>query len=264
MDPLAILAVLAAGLAAGTVNAVVGAGSLITFPTLLALGLPPVTANASNTVGLVAGGLSGTWGYRRELTGMGPRLRLLLPSTAVGALVGGVLLLVLPQSAFEAVVPGLLVVGAVLIGVQPALSRTLRKRKEARGRDAADAGRERRPRAVVPWPLLFLTALLGVYGGYFGAAQGVILIAVLGFGLPDGLQVLNGLKNACVTTANLVSGLLFVAVADLSWLAVLLIAVGSAVGGQLGAKLGRRLPSTLLRAVVVVLGLAVAARLALT
>jgi len=255
-----MLAVLGAGLAAGTVNAVVGAGSLITFPTLLAIGLPPVTANASNTVGLVAGGLSGTWGYRRELSGMGPRLRRLLPSTAAGALVGGVLLLVLPQSAFEAVVPALLVVGAVLIGVQPAVSRALRERKAARGDQQVPDGR----RSVVPWPLLLLTALLGVYGGYFGAAQGVILIAVLGFGLPDDLQVLNGLKNACVTTANLVSGLLFVAVADLSWLAVLLIAVGSAVGGQVGAKVGRRLPSNLLRVVVVVLGLAVAVRLATT
>ena len=171
--------VLAAGLAAGTINTVVGSGTLITFPTLLAIGLDPVAANVSNTIGLVPGSLSGAVGYRRELSGQRSRLLRLAPAAAAGGLVGAVLLLVLPDDAFDAIVPALIGVGCVLVAVQPWLTRLL-------GRD----GREERPPhgSVLVVVLIFLT---GVYGGYFGAAQGVLLIAIMGLLLDAHLQRVN-------------------------------------------------------------------------
>ena len=254
--------VLLAGAAAGTVNTVVGTGSLITFPTLLALGVPPVVANASNTTGLVPGGLSGTIGYRRELAGRGRELRPLLAASLLGGAVGAVLLLALPAAAFEVVVPVLVLLAAVLVAVQPALSRSLRARADRRrARNGAPAPERRRR----PSPLLPAGAgLLAVYGGYFGAGQGVLLIALLGLGTDEDLQVVNALKNAAVTASNAAAALVFAGVADLDWVVVGLIAAGSVLGGQLGARVGRRLPAPVLRALVVALGLLVAARLALS
>lgn len=243
--------VLLAGAAAGAINTMVGTGSLISFPTLLALGVPPVVANASNTIGLVPGGLSGTLGYRRELAGQGRRLRPLLAASLLGGAAGAGLLLFLPASAFEAVVPALVLLASVLVAVQPALSRRLRCR--ARARVSAAACTARPPRGTPPL-LIAAAGLLAVYGGYFGAGQGVILIALLALGLEEDLQVINAVKNVAVTASNAAAAVVFAAFADLNWAVVALIALGSVLGGQVGAHLGRRLPDPVLRVLVVVLG----------
>jgi uncharacterized membrane protein YfcA len=237
-------AVLLAGMAAGTINTVVGSGTLITFPTLLAFGVPPVTANVSNTIGLVPGVASGVVGYRRELVGQRARAIRLGSASVVGGVVGAVLLLVLPSKAFSAIVPALIVVGLVLVVLQPRISAWVDVRH---GGARGDFG----PWWV--WPAVLGT---GVYGGYFGAAQGVILMGVLGIGIADALQRLNGLKNVLAGLVNGVAGLIFALVADVDWGVVALIAIGSVVGGQLGATVGRRLSPLVLRVVIVVVGLA--------
>jgi uncharacterized protein len=240
---LQMVAVLFAGMAAGTINVVVGSGTLITFPTLLAFGVPPVTANVSNTIGLVPGVASGVVGYRRELRGQRARAIRLGSASIAGGIVGAVLLLSLPAGAFSAIVPGLIVVGLVLVVLQPRISAWVDARHEgARG--------EFGPWWV--WPAVFGT---GMYGGYFGAAQGVILMGLLGIGIADTLQRLNGLKNVLAGLVNGVAGLIFVFVADVDWTVVALIAAGSVVGGQIGATVGRRLSPTVLRIVIVVVGL---------
>jgi uncharacterized protein len=232
--------VIAAGLAAGTINTVVGSGSLITFPTLLWVGLPPVVANVSNTVGLVPGAVSGAWGYRRELVGQRPRLLRLGACTLSGSVLGATLLLVLPPGVFAAVVPALILLGCVLVVIQPWLVRRLaeKPRREYGG--------------PVLWILVFAT---GMYGGYFGAAQGVLLIAVLALGLDETLQRVNAAKNVLAGLANLVAGVIFVVVADVNWTAAGLVAVGAAAGGIVGARVARLLPPVGLRAVVVAVGL---------
>jgi uncharacterized protein len=259
------VAVLLAGVAAGACNAVVGAGSLITFPTLLAVGVPPVVANVSNTTGLVPGGASGTFGYRRELAGQAPRAVRLVAASMVGAVVGAVLLLVLPAAAFQAITPVLVLLGAVLVAVQPLVTRAFRARA-ARRAAAVSAARVRAAAGAVPplpRPLTALAGLLGVYGGYFGAGQGVILIALVGLGVDADLQVINAMKNLAVTAGNFAAAVVFLFVAPVNWLAVLLIAVGALVGGYGGARVGRRLPAGVLRAAVVTMGLAVGLRLLL-
>lgn len=235
-----VVAVLAAGLAAGTINAVVGSGSLITFPTLLAVGYPPVQANLSNTVGLSLGQSSAAVGYRAELRGQGRRLVRLGIASLLGAVTGGLLLLRLPEEIFEAVVPVLIVVACVLVVVQPRIARWVAAR------------RSQPEHGGVP---LFVGVLLGsVYGGYFGAAQGVILIALLGIFLQEGLQRLNGAKNVCGAVVNIAAAVLFMIIAPVAWIPAGLIAGGSIVGGQLGAHFGRKLPPVVLRAVIVVVG----------
>jgi uncharacterized protein len=229
-----------AGLVAGAINAVVGSGTLVTFPTLLAIGLPPVVANVSNTVGLVPGGIAGAWGYRRELTGQRPRVLRLATATVVGASLGAVLLLVLPESSFVAVVPALILLGCVLVVIQPWLVRRL--------------GERTRPHHGGPLVWLLVLAI-GTYGGYLGAGQGVLLIAVLGLGLDETLQRVNAAKNVLAVLANLVAGLIFVAAADVEWAAAALIAAGSTLGGLVGAGVARRLPATVLRGTVVIIGL---------
>ena len=244
MTALEIAAVLLAGVAAGTINTVVGSGTLITFPTLLALGVPPVTANVSNTVGLVPGSLSGAVGYRRELAGQRSRLLRLASASVLGGIAGAVLLLVLPSSAFDAIVPVLIGFGVLLVILGPAIQRKVAARHEARG-GLPDHG------AAWVWPAV---AGAGVYGGYFGAAQGVLLMAILGIGVDDDLQRHNATKNVLALLVNAVAAVVFIAVADVDWPIAGLIAVGSVVGGQIGAGVGRRLPTTLLRAVIVVVG----------
>jgi uncharacterized membrane protein YfcA len=238
-----MVAVLVAGMAAGTINVIVGSGTLITFPTLLAFGVPPVTANVSNTIGLVPGVASGVVGYRRELRGQRARAVRLGSASVVGGILGAVLLLSLPSEAFSAIVPALIVVGLVLVVLQPRISRWVDARHEGAHGDFG-------PWWV--WPAVFGT---GVYGGYFGAAQGVILMGVLGIGIADSLQRLNGLKNVLAGLVNGVAGVIFVLVADVDWTAAALIAAGSIVGGQLGATVGRRLSPAVLRVVIVVVGL---------
>lgn len=231
--------VILAGLAAGTINTVVGSGSLVTFPTLLWVGLPPVVANVSNTVGLVPGAVSGAWGYRRELSGQRARLLRLGTATLTGAATGATLLLVLPPVVFAAVVPALILLACVLVVLQPWLVRRL-----------ADRPRREHGGPVV-WLFIFGT---GMYGGYFGAAQGVLLIAVLALGLDETLQRVNAAKNVLAGLANLVGGIIFVLVANVNWAAAGLIALGAIVGGVTGARVARMLPPAALRAVVVAIG----------
>jgi len=248
MSPLDALAIFAAGLAAGTVNVIVGSGSLITFPVLLALGYPPVLANVSNTVGLVPGSLSGVVAYRRELAGQGHRVVRLGTASLAGGLTGAVLLLSLPDGVFKAAVPVLIAVAALLMAAQPRMSAGL----ERRGPRRAHGG---------GW-LLAGVFLTGVYGGYFGAAQGVILIALLAIFIDDDLQRLNGAKNVLALVVNATAGLFFIATTSISWSVAGLIAAGSIIGGQVGGRYGRRLPAPLLRWVIVVVGLGVAVGLA--
>lgn len=231
-----------AGIGAGTINTVVGSGSLITFPALLALGYPPLVANISNTLGLVPGGVSGAWGYRRELAGTGAVLRRLAPWSAAGGVAGAVLLLVLPARVFTSVVVVLIAVALVLVLVQPSLAARLRARDPLAAPTPL--------RAAVLAGGLFAAS---VYGGYFGAAQGVVYVALLSLLLED-LQVANAVKNVLATVVNAVAAATFVLFAQPDWAVVGLIALGSTVGGQFGARVGRRLPPRVLRGVIVIVG----------
>lgn len=247
MSLLEALAVALAGVAAGTINAVVGAGTLITFPVLLAVGYPAVVANVSNTVGLVPGSLSGAIGYRRELAGQRSRLTRLGVAAGLGGLTGAVLLLRLPDTVFRAVVPTLILLGVVLVLAQPYLARFV-----GRPHDAPAHG----------GPALHVGVYaVGVYGGYFGAAQGVLLIGLLGLLLGETLQRVNAAKNVLALLANLVAAVLFMIVAEVAWLPAALVALGSVVGGQLGARVGRRLPERALRLTVATVGVLVAVAL---
>jgi len=240
VTPLEATIVAAVGVFAGGMNAVVGSGTLVTFPVLLAIGYPPVVANISNGLGLVPGSVSGAVGYRRELTGQRNRLLRFGAVTAAGAVGGALLLLALPADTFEAVVPALILLALVLVLVQPWLARRLAERTDRHEHGG---------------PVLLLGILcVGVYGGYFGASQGVMNLALMGIMLDEDLQRLNAAKNVLTAAANLVSGLVFVFVADVAWPVVLLLAAGSVVGGQLGAKVGRRLRPGWLRALIVTVG----------
>jgi uncharacterized membrane protein YfcA len=240
---------LLAGVGAGTINVVVGSGTLITFPTLLALGVPPVTANVSNTLGLIPGTIAGVVGYRRELVGQGRRFVVFGAVSVVGGAAGAGLLLTAPSEVFEVLVPVLVALACVLVALQPSLQRRLAARETAR-LDADGAARPAHGSGLV----LLMVGLTGGYGGYFGAAQGAILLGVLGTGLVEHLQRLNALKNALVLLINGVSGVIFLAVAPISWVAVGLIAAGSVIGGVIGSRIGRRLPPTALRATILVVG----------
>lgn len=250
MSPLEIALIFAAGLWAGTINAIVGSGTLVTFPVLIAFGFPPVTATMSNAVGQVPGGISGTWGYRRELQGQGHRIRQQLPASLLGAITGAFLLLHLPPTTFEAVVPVLLAIAVILVIVQPFIQRALARRASAAGRDRAV---QTRTQLIV---LIGATYLIGVYGGYFAAAQGVLLVGVMGALLPESLQRVNALKNLLSLGVNVVAATAYTIVAfdRISWPAAGLIAAGTLIGGFIGARVGRRLPAPALRAVIVVLG----------
>jgi hypothetical protein len=236
-----IVAIALAGMAAGTVNTVVGSGTLITFPVLLAFGYAPVTANVSNTIGLIPGSFSGALGYRRELEGQRRRAMRLGACTVTGGLTGAVLLLVLPPSAFEAIVPAFIAVALVLVILQPRINRALARRET---RIAHEHG--------ILTPLAIFAT--GIYGGYFGAAQGILLLGILGVALPESLQRTNALKNVLAGLANGVAGVYFALVADIAWGPAALIAAGSIVGGRLGATYGRRLSPPVLRALIVVVG----------
>ncbi|GAC66989.1 sulfite exporter TauE/SafE family protein [Gordonia soli] len=247
-----ILAILAAGLGAGAINTLVGSGTLITFPTLVAFGYPPVTATMSNAIGLVAGGVSGTWGYRRELRGQWDRLRWQIPASFFGALVGCYLLLKLPESAFETIVPILLVLALILVVVQPALNRWTARR--IGGHDTDGSPILNRPRMIT---LVSATFAVGIYGGYFTAAQGILLMGAMGVIVADDLQRMNAAKNLLALIVNVVAAVTYTAVAfdRISWAAAGLIAISSLVGGLIGARFGRRLSPNALRAVIVVVGI---------
>jgi uncharacterized protein len=243
VSPLECVLVLAAGVFAGAINTVVGSGTLVTFPVLLAVGYGPVVANVSNTLGLVPGSVSGAIGYRWELAGQRRRIVVLATASLLGGIAGAVLLLSLPGSAFEAIVPALIALALVLVVAQPRLSRVLAERRPARPHGG---------------PLLWSGVLgTGIYGGYFGAAQGVILLALLGITIADeDLQRLNALKNVLAAIVNGIAAVLFLFFASVAWLPALLLAAGSAAGGQLGARIGRSLSAPVLRGVIVVVGVA--------
>jgi uncharacterized membrane protein YfcA len=249
LSPLEALAILAAGVCAGTINTIVGSGSLVTFPTLLAFGYSPLTANVSNTIGLVPGSISGAVGYRRELHGQTQRAIWLGASSGAGGLTGAVLLLAYP-GAFAAIVPILIAVALVLVAAGPWLSRRLVEHRHA------EAHRS--------WPLAVLFFGTAIYGGYFGAGMGIIMIALLTIFLPDSIQRLNGLKNVLAALINGVAAVLFIVLAPVNWTVAALIAVGSIAGGQIGAGVGRRLPAPVLRAAIITVGLIAEAKLLLS
>ncbi|BBY08644.1 sulfite exporter TauE/SafE family protein [Mycobacterium noviomagense] len=250
--PISHVALIAlAGATAGAINALVGSGTLVTFPTLVALGYPAVTSTMSNAVGLVAGSVSGTWGYRRELRGQWRRLRCQIPASLAGAAVGAWLLLHLPEKVFIRVVPGLLVVALVMVLAGPRIQAWARRRAEQSGR-AVDHLSFRRMAG-----LLVGTFAIGVYGGYFTAAQGILLVGLMGALLPESIQRINAAKNLLALLVNVVAALAYTVVAfhRISWPAAAVIAVSSLIGGFLGAHYGRRLSPSTLRAAIVVVGL---------
>ena len=290
-DLLQALVIFAVGLAAGTINTVVGSGTLITFPTLLALGYPPVLANVSNNVGLVPGVASGVHGYRAELAGQRQRMIRLGSASLCGGLVGAILLLVLPAGAFKEIVPALIGIALVMVIFQPRLARWMAARQLARsarspapataralGRDggagavgagAVSAGAVRVAAPVtqeaavqaggpVLWVLVFLS---GVYGGYFGAAQGVLLIGLMGVAFTDTMLRINAVKNVLAGLVNGVAALVFIAATHIDWGVTGLIACGSILGGQFGARIGRKLPPWGLRVLIICVGVAALAKL---
>ncbi|MCP2257445.1 hypothetical protein LX15_001130 [Streptoalloteichus tenebrarius] len=247
------LIVLGAGIWAGTINAVVGSGTLVTFPVLLALGFSPVTATTSNAVGLAPGTISAAIGYRHELKGQRARLVRYGVASGIGAIGGTVLLLALPHDTFRMVVPVLVGLALVLVVIQPRVSAFVTRRRDLEPDVEGHGG-----------PLLlFLLLLVGVYGGYFTAAQGIMMMALMGMLLTDSMQRLNGIKNVLAAVVNVVAGLVYAVVAPVSWPVIALLAVGSTLGGLLGAKIGRLLSPAVLRGVIVVIGVAAIVQLLL-
>jgi len=237
-----------AGGAAGLINTVVGTGTLITFPTLLALGVPPLLANVSNSIGLAPGSISGALASRQELVGQRGRILRYGIASLLGAVGGALLLLRLPSEAFDAIVPALIGLGCVLVVVGPWLSRRVAARRERLGTPAGPADGPR-------W-LFAAIVVTGAYGGYFGAAQGVLVIAIMGVALSETLPRINGLKNVLTGIANAVAGVVFVVISQVSWPIVAALAVGSVLGAQVGARVGRRIPPTVYRVVIVTVGVA--------
>ena len=251
----------AAGFAAGMINVVVGSGTLITFPILVLLGYPPLVANVSNNLGLVAGGVAGTIGYRREIAAHRGFAFALLPVALAGGLAGATLLLVLPSSAFKAIVPVLILVGIILVAIGPSIQRRVAARATRPG--AADA-RPGSGAAVAGIPggrgrragIMATIFILGIYGGYFGAAQGILVVGALGILTTVSLGSVNAVKNLLVTGVNLMASVVFILFArdSIDWAVVGLITVGAGLGGFVGARVGRRLPPTLLRVIIVTVG----------
>ncbi len=242
------LLVFVAGVGAGTINTVVGSGTLITFPVLLGVGLAPVTANVSNSVGLFPGSLVGAWGYRRELSGQRGRATRLGLASTIGAVAGAIALLQLPAGAFKAIVPVLILLALLLVVFGRQLTARLARTRH-------------RPSEAVTPLLWSLTLATGVYGGYFGAAQGVLLMGIFGVLLAESLQRQNALKNVLAGLVNLVAAGVFVITAHIDWAAAGLIGLGSVLGGLLGARVGRRLSPPVLRTVIVVVGLVAVVKL---
>jgi uncharacterized membrane protein YfcA len=246
MSGLDQLLVVLAGLGAGLLTSTVGVASLLSFPILLAIGLPPVVANASNTMGLVPAGVGGALGFRRELRlHRGLTYRVVLLAGLAGS-VGAALLLALPPGVFEAVVPWLILGTCALVGIQPRLSAWLAARRASSGRPDA--------RVTLSPPTSLFVFLIGVYGGYFGAGAGVMMIATLALGLDVDFRFVAALRTLSVMASNVVAGAIFAVVAEVDWSVVALLAVSSIGGGYLGARIARRLPATVLRIAVVLAG----------
>jgi uncharacterized protein len=244
VTPLGLLGVAGAGVIAGAVNTIAGAGSLLTYPVLVAVGLPPLSANVTNDIGVVPGNLTGLYGFRDDLKGQGPVLRRTLPITAVGALAGGHALLLAPASTFEAVVPVMLLAASVLTALQPWLLRRLH-------------------RGDKPRPVAFAVAIgaVAAYGGYFGTGIGLLFFAVLGMFVKDTPRRLNAQKQLLALLSNGLAGVLFALAGPVNWLAAGVLALASAAGGPIGARIAHRIPATGLRIVVCVVGALAAAYL---
>lgn len=253
MDATSVVVLALAGVAAGAINAVAGGGSLVTFPALLALGYPPVSANVINTVAALPGYVGGAWGYRRELSGQLRRVLVLGAVTVVGAFAGSALLLVGPESTFTAMVPWLVLGSTLLLAAQPMIARFTATRSA--GLSVGASIRSDTPTGErLRWSSL---GQLGVatYGGYFNAGLGIMMLGVLGVALDDRLPRLNALKSVLSAVASGVSLVFFGIFATVVWPAALVIAIAGLFGGWFGAALGRRLPSELLRRCVVIFGL---------
>ncbi|EXF25320.1 membrane protein [Nesterenkonia sp. AN1] len=277
-----LLLILVAGIWAGAINTVVGSGTLVTFPVLVAMGVPPVSATVSNAMGLIAGNFTGAWGYRREIRQVKSVLKKLVPASILGGVIGATLLITLPEEVFGRVAPILIVVSLAFVIAQPRLSAWVRARAAAREKDAetagsgdatgdsaegasekaAKAGRPSMP--TVSLVLMLLVFAAGIYGGYFVAAQGILLMGILGIFLMANIQQANGVKNLLVAVVNLTAAISYVLVdyllrepADrvILWEVVVVIAVGSTLGGLIGAWVGRRLSPLVLRLIIVTLGL---------
>ena len=242
----------AAGVFAGGINTIVGSGTLVTFPVLLFLGFPPLTANVSNNIGLVAGGITGSYGYRQELTGQSATLRRMMPLSFVGSVIGAGLLLVLPADAFRAIVPVLILIALVLVVIGPRLQK-----------HAADRAEDGPVPSWHRWAIGVGVLVAGMYGGYFGAAQGVLLMGILSALSSEPLQRLNAYKNVLSLVVNLVAAVMFILFAreHVTWLIVVLIGLGSFLGGIIGAKVGRRIPPNALRGLIIVIGVVAVVKL---
>jgi uncharacterized membrane protein YfcA len=237
---------------------VAGGGSLVSFPALLAVGYPPLTANVTNSVALTPGYLGGTVGYRRELAGQRARILALGATSASGAVVGTFLLLVSPQTLFERIVPFLIFLACGLLAAQTRLARLVRERRAGdRGQSPAERGGADRHTV----PLFAAQFLAAVYGAYFGAGVGIMILAILGIFLTDSLQRLNALKGLLSLLVSVVAAVGFMLFAEVGWVAVAVMAAASPVGGQLGVVLARRLNDQVLRWLVIAFGLAVGIRL---
>lgn len=253
--------ILLAGMGAGAINAVVGSGTLITFPALVAFGVPPQAATMSNALGLISGNVASSLGYREEIRGHGKRLLKWIPASMIGSLIGAILLILLPEKSFELIVPVLIVFALIMVIVQPRVQRFLRERKTNQKHHAEQAATGASTGTVVAlYASLFFTA---IYGGYFAAAQGIILIGLLGVILDEPLQRINGFKNVLTLFVNVVSAATYAIVgfSKIVWMAVLLIAVGSLIGGYIGARLGRKLNPLVLRGIIVLLGIVALVRI---
>lgn len=266
-----LLLILVAAIWAGAINAVVGSGTLVTFPVLVAMGVPPVSATISNAMGLIAGAFTGAWGYRREIVQVKPILAKLVPASLLGGLLGATLLITLPEEIFGRVAPVLIVLSLTMVLAQPKLSAWVKNRAadqaaEPQTPSPGDAPKDAAAKAAgsVRWPLILLVFFAGIYGGYFVAAQGILLMGVLGIFLAATIQQANGVKNLLVAVVNLVAGLNYLMVDYLLrepedrlilWGVVAIIAVGSTCGGLIGAWVGRGLSPVVLRSVIIILGL---------
>lgn len=252
MTALDALLVLVTGFGAGVLSSTVGVASLLSFPVLVALGLPPVVANVTNTLGMIPAGLGGVVGYRDEVREAGRVACVIVLVCAGGAVIGAALLLGLPPGVFEAIVPYLILFTCLLVGIQPRVAAWLRARHESRHGEALAERRHMSPATT------FFATVTGVYGGYFGAGAGVMMVAVLGLGTDLELRIVNGLKTLSLMVGNIVAGLIFVFVADPRWEVVALLAAGSLVGGYVGARIGRKLPDAVFRWAVVAAGIVAA------
>lgn len=250
MSPIRLIAVALAAAVGGMVNSIAGGGTLLTFPALIALGVPPLVANATSTVALWPGALSSMYGYRAHLRGLLRWAMVFAIPSLLGGLCGALLLLHTPESRFEAIVPWLVLGATFLFGIQGTLTRRLRPQGSAARADDGTL-RPRHGLTALMWQFL-----VGVYGGYFGAGIGILMLAVLGFmGFSD-IHRMNGLKNWGGLCINFVAALLFAFSGIVDWAVALAMGVGAIAGGYAAAHFAQRVPQLVVRRAIIVVGIA--------